>query len=117
MQKLYLVVEPAQIVAQDLAHAIRAFDPQGEVRLVKGLAEALCVMAETRPVAIFLHQRSHNVPGLQALRETGVPLALTGPGAEVVSGSDPVLDSPFTEATVAILLRRLLGQSMAEEEE
>ena len=117
MQNLYLVVEPSQIVALDLAHAIRVFDPQGEVRLVKGPGEALAVMAGTRPVAVFLHQRQDNDPGLRALRETGVPIAFTGPGAESVSGSDPVLDSPFTEATVAALLRQLLRQSVAEEEE
>ena len=40
MTNVYFVVEPEQIVAQDLAHAIHTFDSLAEVRLFRMLDEA-----------------------------------------------------------------------------
>jgi hypothetical protein len=120
LQNLYFVVEPAQIVAQDLAHAIQAFDPEAQVRLFLRAAEALAALSLARPVAVLLHR---DLNGEQtgrvadALRESGVPFAYTGGGPEACLGGAPVLASPFTEVTVAALLGRLLGQVAEAEDE
>lgn len=120
LQNLYFVVEPAQIVAQDLAHSIRAFDPEAQVRLFLRAPEALAALSQAQPAAILLH-RDLNGEQLgrvaEALRESGVPFAYTGAGPEACHEGVPVLASPFTEVTVAALLGRLLGQVAEAEDE
>jgi hypothetical protein len=113
LQIHYIVVEPSQIVAQDLAHAIRAFDPKAEVRLLSHPADALAAVNKARPAAVFLHREPTSDQSVKvglALRDAGVPIAFTGAEAEMSVGGAEVLDSPFTEATVAAILQRLLRQ-------
>ncbi len=120
MKTLYFVVEPVQIVAQDLAHAIRAFDPAGEVRLFGRMTEVPLALAEARPTAVFLHRSLNGTPTQrisEALEAAGVPYAFLGGGAGADLPHAPVLASPFTESTVAALLRRLLGQVSEVEDE
>lgn len=118
MQNHYIVVEPSQIVAQDLAHAIRAFDPKAKVQLLSDAADALAVLAEAKPAAVFLHREPASDRSIQvgrALWDAGVPIAFTGVEAEMSVAGAEVLDSPFTEATVAALLQRLLAQERTDE--
>ncbi|HEY6919402.1 MAG TPA: hypothetical protein VI412_09075 [Tabrizicola sp.] len=112
MHNRYIVVEPSLIVAQDLAYAINAFDPEAEVRLLSDPAQALAVLAEVRPAAVLLHHGAAGNQSIQvgrALLEAGVPVVLTGGEAVDVAEGMATLASPFSEATVALLLRQLLG--------
>lgn len=120
MKNLYFVVEPSQVVAQDLAHAIRAFDPEAQVRLFPQLAGVFTTLDEARPVAVFLHRDPRTDIALQvtrALRDAGLPFAFIGGETDGCPGGADVLASPFTEVTVATLLRRLLGQVSDSEDE
>ena len=112
MTNVYFVVEPEQIVAQDLAHAIQAFAPLAEVRLFRMLDEAALALTQDRPLAAILHAdpaRFAASAAGQVLAEAGVPLAFLGTEAEARPVGAEVLASPFSEATVAALLQRLVG--------
>lgn len=118
LKKEYFVVVPEQIIAQDLAHAIRAFDEQAEVRLFRRADEALAALAGGRPSAMLLHvdpRRFVNSALGRLVAEEGIPVAFLGTVAEALSDGKAVLASPFTEATVAQLLRRLLGVSAEDD--
>lgn len=120
MKTLYFVVEPAQIVAQDLAHSIRAFDPQGQVRLFSRMADVPAALAEARPTAVFLHRGLDGTSAQRisrTLEQAAVPYAFLGGSAEPESPAALVLASPFNEITVAAMLRRLLGQASDAEDE
>lgn len=114
MTNAYFVVEPEQIVAQDLAHAIQAYDPRAEVCLFRSVEEAVSGLAQYRPLAVILHAE----PGrflanmaARALVRAGVPLAFLGAEAEAWPEGAEVLASPFSEASVAALMQRLVGLS------
>lgn len=117
MQNLYFVVEPSQIVAQDLAHAIQSVDPQAQVRLFQRVSELERALQEARPVAVFLHRDPLDEATAQVLQDAGIPFAFTGAEAQIRPDGAAVLASPFTEATVATLLRRLWGQVPEDEDE
>jgi hypothetical protein len=109
---VYFVVEPEQIVAQDLAHAIHAFDSLAEVRLFRMLDEAALALTQDRPLAAILHAdpaRFVTSAAGRVLAEAGVPLAFLGTEAEARPMGADVLASPFSEASVAALLQRLVG--------
>ena len=108
------MVVPEQIVAQDLAHAIRAFDPSAEVRLFSFVDEAVVALEQGRPKAMVVHaepRRFLTSSAGRAMVGQGVPLAFLGTMAEAQPDGRAVLASPFTEATVAQLLRRLFGET------
>lgn len=118
MKNAYFVVEPEQIVALDLAHAIKAYDPQAEVRLFASIEQAVTALAGDRPSAMFLHEE----PGRflasaagRAIAGTGVPLAFTGTMATARPEGAEVLASPFSDITVARVLRRLVGVAAQDE--
>ena len=115
MTNAYFVVEPEQIVAQDLAHAIRAVDPSADVHLFRLPDEAASALAGVRPVAAILHaepSRFLDSATGRVLVGAGIPLAFLGTEAEARPEGAEVLASPFSEATVAALLRRLIGLSV-----
>jgi hypothetical protein len=106
----YFIVEPEQIVAQDLAHAIRACDPTAEVSLFRLADEAVAALAQVRPAAVILHAepgRFRSSTAGQMLVETGIPLGYLGTMAEARPEGKPVLASPFSETTVATFLHCL----------
>ena len=120
MQNHYFVVEPAQIVAQDLAHAVSAVDTQAQVHLFRAASDALAALENVRPAAVFLHrspsgeEAARIVPALEKAR---IPYAFTGPDAEIWPAGSAALASPFTEATVATVLRQLIAQVPATGDE
>lgn len=120
MKNLYFVVEPSQIVAQDLAHAIHIFDPDAQVRIFPRLTGVQSALDRPRPVAVFLYRDPRTEMTLQvtqALLDAGIPFAFIGGEADDQPEGAGVLASPFTEVTVASLLRRLLGQVSESEGE
>ncbi len=120
MENQYFVVQPVLIVAQDLAHAIRAYDASAQVHIFGQVSDALSALSDTRPLAVFLHSRLNGVQSQRikdALRDAGVPFAFTGAEAEVFPVDAHVLASPFTEATVATLLQELVGRVPETEDE
>lgn len=115
MTNAYFVVEPELVVAQDLAHAIRSVVPLADVHLFRLPEEAALALTTVRPVVAILHVEParflDSLPG-QALSGAGIPLAFLGTEAETRAAGAEVLASPFSEATVAALLRRLVGASV-----
>lgn len=112
MRNHYFVVEPELIVAQDLAHAIKVFDPKAKVHLFRSTPEAWTALLRLKPKAILLQADPVSfakTPMAEALTEREVPYALTGPDAQTATESGAVLALPFSEASVAALLRRLLN--------
>jgi hypothetical protein len=108
----YFVVEPEQIVAEDLAHAIRACDPLAEVSLFRLADEAAAALSRARPAAIILHAEPGRFRTSEAgrmLAATGIPLGFLGTMAEAQPDGEAVLASPFSETTVATFLRHLAG--------
>lgn len=116
MQNRYFVIDPDQIVADDLAHAIRANDPEAEVILFPTPQAALSELALRRPRAVLIHHEpsgfSQTPVGL-ALRTLDVPYAFRGMISEAEAEGAYILASPFNENTVAYLLRQLLGDTSA----
>lgn len=115
MQKRYIVVEPSLIVAQDLAHAIRAFDPTADVQVLSQAADVLAAVAEEKPTVVFLHREPSGDQSIRvghALGAAGIPVAFTGAEVEAWPEGAEVLASPFSEVTVARLLQRLLGRDL-----
>lgn len=113
MPYIYLVVEPEQIIAQDLAHAIRSFDPAADVRVVSEPGAGLSLLPHVR--AVFLHDEPTRSPAdeaMQQLQDAEVPLIFLGSMAENRQQAGAVLlFSPFSEATVAAALRQVLEQT------
>lgn len=110
----YFITGPVEVIAHDLAHAIRAYDPMAIVRCFRSGEEALAALAVTRPAAVLVHRDAAGFRATalgRALDAAQVPYAFLGTlGDERVDGA-VVLDSPFSEATVAALLEGLLGRS------
>lgn len=113
LKNSYIIVEREQIVAEDLAHAIRAYDAQAQVVVFRSSDDALSALAGLRPRAVLLHHEPTGAanPVRIALRDMGVPYAVTGPLTDGAPGDAPVLASPFNEITVATLLRQMLEHS------
>jgi hypothetical protein len=110
----YFVVEPEQIVAQDLAYAIRACDPLAEVSLFRLANEAVEALTRVRPKAVILNAdpvQFMTSAVTQVLTDANIPLAFLGTIAEPRPTGAEVLASPFSEETVAALLRRMVGLS------
>lgn len=114
MQNRYFVIDPDQIVAEDLAHAIRANDPQAEVIVFPTPQAALDELALRRPRAVLIHHEPRGfrqTPAGVALETLAVPYAFRGMVAEADAEGAHVLASPFNENTVADLLQQLLGDA------
>ena len=111
MKNRYFVIDRDLIVADDLAHAIRAHDPEADVIVFRTPEAALDALASRRPSAVLLH---HDPRGFRespvgiALHDLAVPYAFSGLLNETEAEGAQVLASPFSENTVAEVLRRLL---------
>ena len=107
----YFVVGPEEIIAQDLAHAIRAFDERAVVSVFRKGDDALAALSETRPYAVIVHgepERFSNTGLGRALKAGRIPHAFLCALAGDQSTGAAILESPFNEATVAALLQNLL---------
>jgi SpoU rRNA methylase family enzyme len=114
----YLVIEPEQIVAQDLALAIRSSEPGSNVLVVRDLHEAAERLEHLRPRAIFLHEdpeRLRNELAARFLSGIDAPLVFLGTLAETRSAGEIVLETPFTEASVEAALRRVLNGAAGQD--
>jgi|GEM_PF-1619543 len=110
LQNRYFVIEPDQIIAHDLAHAIRVHDPAAEVLVFPSPDAALGELALRPPKAAVIHYAPPGFSRTPAGIELGrldIPYALRGIVGEEDEGA-VVLASPFSENSVADLLRRLL---------
>lgn len=114
MQNRYFIIDRDQIVADDLAHAIRVNDPAAEVIVFPTPEAALGELAVRPPRAVLIHHEPRGFQGTPAgvaLRSLQVPYAFRGMFNESEAEGAHVLASPFTEGTVADLLRQLLGDA------
>lgn len=113
MKNRYYVVEPDKIVADDLAHAIRVHDPAAEVIVFHEPDAVLDVLHEQPPTAVLLN---HNPRGFRrtkvglALQELRVPYAFSGLLSEAEADGAEILPTPFTENSVANVLRRMVPE-------
>ncbi len=113
MKNRYFVIEPDQIVADDLSHAIRVHDPEAEVVVFPTPDAAVGELAMRRPRAVLIHHEPRGfgrTPAGIALHSLNVPYAFRGMVSEAEAEGAHVLASPFNETTVAVLLRRLLEE-------
>lgn len=104
----YFVVGAEQIIAQDLVHAIQACDAQADVRVFFRAEDAHAALSDGRPRLVILHREPGgfaDTPLGQALAEQAVAHAFLST-FEREEGAR-ILVSPFTEETVAALLREL----------
>ncbi len=106
----FFVLGPDQIVAQDLADAIRSNDPQARVTVFRRDEEMLAGLATLQPAAVILHREPDGFAETalgQALAANGIPHGFLSTAEE--TGGATILESPFTEGTVAALLEALSG--------
>ena len=106
----YYLVEPERVVADDLAEAIRAFDPAAVVEVFSGVAELVTALTLARPNAVILSldpQGFADTASGRALTDEGIPHAFLCAGGSDLPEGAAILASPFSEATVGALLARL----------
>jgi hypothetical protein len=111
---LYVVIVPEEIVAQDLAYAITAFDPEARVNVYHDPDEALADLNSAAPLAVIANVDPISLasnPLGRLLAEKSIPFAFTGILAETEVADSLVLASPFSETSVASLLQKLLGHA------
>lgn len=110
----YFVVEPERVVADDLAHAIRANDPCAVVEVFRAVAEVWAVLRRARPKAVILGLDPKGFADTELGRELvagRIPHAFLRLVGGDWSEGEIVLGSPFSEATVGALLRALACRS------
>lgn len=107
---IYLVVEPIEIIAADLAMNVQDFDPRATV-LTALSQEAACALLEayTSVRLAFIHADPKTFAKTslaRALDVRGAQVAFYGDAAERSGEGILVLQWPFTTQTTAALLRR-----------
>jgi hypothetical protein len=110
----YFITGPVEVIAYDLAHAIRAYDPTAIVKCFRDPDEAMAALDVTRPAAVLAHRDPAGFRTTRlgrALDAMGIPYAFLGALVDERDDEVIILDSPFSEATVATLLQGLLGRS------
>lgn len=106
----YLVVEPEQLVAEDLADAIRAHDPGAMVKTLRSVAEVWSALSAFKPKAVILGLDPRGFAETALGRELaaqGIPHAFLCLWGDAGPEGTIRLASPFSEATVAALLAKL----------
>jgi hypothetical protein len=112
----YFVVGPEQIVAQDLADAIRANDQQASVTVFQSSSEVIEALHARRPTAVIVYRDPEDFERTalgQALNEAEIPYGFLCAEVAATDGA-AILVSPFTEATVRVLLDQLRERSKTE---
>jgi hypothetical protein len=107
---VYLVVEPIEIIASDLAMNIEDYDPTATV-LVALTHEAACraLKGHARVRVAFVHADPSAFVMTDLARSLdcrGAELVFTGDAAERNGGGVLVLHRPFSAQTTAALLQR-----------
>ncbi len=107
---VYLVVEPIQVIASDLAMSVQEYDPSATV-LIALSPEAACEVLEGEPSVrlAFVHvdaRKFCKTDLAKALDRRGALVVFAGGSAEPDDCAKLVLDRPFSAETTAALLQR-----------
>ena len=106
--RMYLVVESILLIGEDLAHAIRDFDPDAEVLVTMHEGEALARMAGRLPILrAFLHSSPDDADKTdlgRRLAASGTACFYIGDKAERSGKDAVVLHRPFDSISVATFL-------------
>jgi hypothetical protein len=110
---IYLVVEPINIIATDLAQSVQDFDSEAIVLVASVPNDAITMVADHPVIRVALiHANPHG------FAESGLGIALAARGAQCVFMGDAaeravkamrVLQRPFSTSTIAALLEELSG--------
>jgi hypothetical protein len=110
---VYLIIEPIDIIATDLAHIVQDFDADAIVLVAKAPDDAMSMIAGHPAIHAAL---IHASPQGHAESDLGIALAarntrcvFMGDAAERAATEMHVLLRPFSTATVAALLEELTG--------
>ena len=108
----YLIVEPIEIIASDLALSVQDYDVAGSVAVASTLQTALTLLADHPTVRVaFLHADptgfSDTALG-QALAARQALCVFMGDAAERAKKAMVVLDRPFSPQTIAELLDQIM---------
>lgn len=107
---VYLVVEPIEIIASDLAMNVQEYDPSAMVLLALSFEAAFTMLKGHDSVRLaFVHADPSDFAKTslaRALDGRGAQLVFTGDAAERKSDGIIVLQRPFSTLTTAELLRR-----------
>ncbi len=106
----YFVVEREQIVAEDLAQAIRVSDRTAAVDFFHAEAGVLRALRLSRPKAVIVSgdpRGFHETPLGRLLAEHAIPHALLSTLEDTSAVGSVVLTSPFSDETVTAFLRSL----------
>jgi hypothetical protein len=114
---VYLVVEPIELIASDLAMNVQEYDPSAEV-LIALTPEAGCEVLKSQPSVqlAFVHvdpSGFSNTDLGRALAERGARLVFTGDAAERKDKGIVVLHRPFSAQTTATLLQGIQSRERA----
>ena len=108
----YLVVEPIEIIASDLAHSVQDYDAVGTVAVATTPQKALSVLADHPSVRVaFLHADPTGFADTalgHALATRQALCVFMGDAAERAKKAMVVLNRPFSPQTIAELLDQII---------
>ncbi|MES2145188.1 MAG: hypothetical protein V4516_12725 [Pseudomonadota bacterium] len=112
---VYLVVEPVSIIAMDLGASIREFDPSAQIIVAQSADTAVRALAGQDAVGVaFLHMDPCGLatgPLAAGLAARGAVCVFMGEAAERAAQTGILLlERPFSTATVADLLARIVPE-------
>lgn len=109
----YLIIEPINIIATDLAHSVQDFDPDATVLVAHIVKDALSMIADHPAIhAAMIHASPDGFADSElgiALAARGAQCVFMGDAAERAATALIVLQRPFSTSTVASLLEELSG--------
>ena len=107
---VYLVVEPMEIIASDLAMSVQDFDPSARVLIALTPQGAVAQLDGHPAVTVaFVHADPKDFATTtlaRALKGCGAQVVFTGDAAERHNDGVLVLQRPFSAQTTAAVLRR-----------
>jgi hypothetical protein len=118
--RVYLVVEPIEIIATDLAMNVKEYDPSSTV-LIAPSSEAACdaIEGENCVRFAFVHVDSSifkTTNLARALVKRGAKIVYSGGFAEREDKDLLILERPFSAQTTAELLQRATGRKALDTE-
>lgn len=119
--RIYLVVEPMSLIAEDLALSISEADTDAQVITLARPEEALSALDRLASVHLALVNTDpagfHQSELGHALMRRRARLLFLGNDAEEARGAVPVLMRPFSSDCVASMVAHYLGTAPGEEPE
>ena len=107
---VYLVVEPMEIIASDLAMSVQDYDSSATVLIALTLQAAVAKLDGHTAVRLaFVHADPRHfatTPLARALEGCGAQVVFTGDAAERQNDGVSVLQRPFCAQSTAAVLRR-----------